>query len=282
MKFIIFFLVFFSLPHAAWIPNKLHKLPEEIPLGMTNLILVVSALLFFFGISAGKLRKNHFKPYTYFLIVVVLGTLVGIITDFEGSHMETLRLAKREISLLLMYFLPLAFIKNQRDFKIVCMICLFIHAVIGLEVMSSGVLGGSNFGDHKRGSGPFGATGGVVGSDVAGSYLAQFIMFFVAILMTRGMAFWLKCASAFSVLIIVQGIFATYGRGAILGCGLGVLFLPIIKGLNVKTIVLAIIILCVAVIFCQKASKHALQRQRLKKVRLTLQTRDDSILPCCI
>ena len=137
-------------------------------------------------------------------------------------------------------FLPLAVIRNKEDFTKIFIIILLVHVLIGLETMRSGVLSGSAFHDGKRGSGPFGWS--YRGSDVAGAYLAQVIMFFLAVILMRGTKIFHKGAAGIGAFIIFYGIIATYSRGSLLGVIGGLLAMLFVQGLKVRNLFLALVV----------------------------------------
>jgi O-antigen ligase len=241
-----FLILFFVLPHSWWIPVKLGISPDDIPLGLVNEVLIVA-----FGLwLVGKLRRpsypNPFKAYTAFLVLVVLGT--GIALAF--GHAESLTLlvtpAKRELCLLLLYFVPLAAVKDARDFKRLFLLLLLVHFAVGYETLSSGVLGGSAFNDTKRGSGPFGRLW--TGSDVAGAYLAQVLMYFLALALFEGTGLVTRVAAMAGAGIVFLGILATYSRGSLVAAAAGGLLIVLLRKLRVKTLIVAVV-LCAAVPF---------------------------------
>lgn len=241
MKYLLTFVLFFGLPHADWFPRRFGIPPEAIPLGVTNLLLLLALFLWGLGhLLPPAPLKNPFPVYRYFLFVAIFGVLIALFSGYEKSVLEILTLSKREISLLLLYFVPLAIIKNENDFKKFFLICLLVHFLVGLEVFRSGVLGGANFADHKRGSGPF--SWGWQASDVAGSYLAQVLMYFLAFLFVGKEKMWKRIVIVSGAVVIIAGIYATYARGAMLAAMLGVLFMVMIKGFNVKYLLLPILL----------------------------------------
>ena len=134
---------------------------------------------------------------------------------------------------------------QQQDysFQLLPLICLLVHLAIGAEVIRSGVLAGVHFADHKRGSGPFGLSW--QGADIAGSYLAHVLMFFLAFLFTGRVRNWLKIVAGVGAIVLIFGIFATYARGAMLGAGLGILFMLVIRGLKFRYLLLPVMLLLI-------------------------------------
>jgi len=244
MRYLLFFIVFFALPHASWIPVKLGVEPENIPLGLVNIVLLLATLLWLLGRIEGGKIENPFKIYSFFTVLVILWVGVAVITGYNEDIRLTLTSAKGEISLLLLYFVPLAIIKNEKQFIIFFAIALTVHAVIGLEVLRSGVLDGVNFNDAKRGSGPFAQD--MWGADIAGSFLAQFMMFFLAILVTSKMKSLYRVAAAIGLMILFGGLMATYARGAMLACVGGAVLLFIARGLHPKYFIVPLIFLVLA------------------------------------
>lgn len=241
MKFLLTFVLFFGLPHADWFPRRFGISPEAIPLGVTNLLLLLALFLWILGhLLPPAPLKNPFPVYRYFLFVAIFGVLIALFSGYEESVLEILTLSKREISLLFLYFVPLAIIKNEDDFKKFFLICLLVHFLVGVEVLRSGVLGGENFADHKRGSGPF--SWGWQASDVAGSYLAQVLMYFLAFLFVGKEKIWKRIVIVSGAVVIIAGIYATYARGAMLAAILGVLFMVMTKGFNAKYLLLPILL----------------------------------------
>jgi hypothetical protein len=252
MRFLLFFIIIFSLPHSMWIPGKLGVLAEEIPLGVMNLIFIAAAFLYLLGAVSGPVRSNSIKSYTCFLLVVILSISMAFVTGYEDP-MVTISLSKQIVLTLMLYYLPLVFIKDEREFFIVVAISLFIHVMIGFEVLQSGVLGGPQFHDGKRGSGPFGWSW--TGSDIAGSYLAQVVMFFVAFIIQEGIRTSIKTLSFVCVAIVIAGILSTYGRGAILACVAGGVAILVVKGLKIRYVLIVILFASLALMFLPESVK---------------------------
>ena len=227
--------IFFLLPHSDVIPIRVFGIRRgDFPFGIMNIIFLMAIFLWFIGKVESNKSKNPFRVYSAFVVVVGAGILVALFTGFEADPMEVLKVGKEEVALLLLYFLPLAVIRNKEDFTKIFIIILLVHVLIGLETMRSGVLSGSAFHDGKRGSGPFGWS--YRGSDVAGAYLAQVIMFFLAVILMRGTKIFHKGAAGIGAFIIFYGIIATYSRGSLLGVIGGLLAMLFVQGLKVRNI----------------------------------------------
>ncbi|MGC9195162.1 MAG: O-antigen ligase family protein [Syntrophobacteraceae bacterium] len=251
MRYLLFFIVFFGLPNCLWVVQKFSISPQAIPLGLVNLLLILAAGLWIFSRTQPPHLKNPIREYTIFTVLVVLWVGMAILTGFDRVVWNTLQDSKREISKLLLFFLPLGIIKNRRDFAWFLGICLLVHFVIGLEVLRSGVLAGAHFNDSKRGAGPFGVgywgTGDVAGgSDVAGAYLAQMIMFFLAFVVYGGIQLRIRIFCAAGAAILLAGTYATYARGALLGVAAGMLVMTLIRKINTTRVILSVIISLVA------------------------------------
>lgn len=237
MRYLGFLLLFFGLPHVVWLPNRLGFAPEAVPLGIANLLLLAALGLWAIGKVTGSNAPNPFRVYTAFVGVSLLWVAVAFSTGFSHGYREILTPAKQQIALLLLYFVPLAAIRDRRDFRVVGAIAIAVHVVIGLEVFRSGVLGGSAFHDGKRGSGPFGA--GYTGSDVGGAYLAQTIMLALALIVGRGVPLVVRGGAAAGAVVMLLGIFATYSRGSLLAVAFGLLVIVAVRGVGLKTVALA-------------------------------------------
>jgi O-antigen ligase len=237
-RYALFALVVFGLPHMSWFPLRFGFEPEAVPLGIMNLILIAAALLWLWGKLTWAHRSNPLTSYTVFLVMAVLGTGLALMGGFGQTQREILTNAKSEICLLALYFLPLAAIRDERDFKIFLAIALVVHFLVGYEVLSSGVLSGSQFNDGKRGSGPFGTSWR--GSDVGGAYLAQVIMLFIAVVLTDGAPLLLRAAAGVGGAIVFLGILATYSRGSLLGVLFGFALVLLLKRFRVSTVAIAL------------------------------------------
>lgn len=241
--------MFFGLPHTLWIPKKLNLLAEDIPLGIANILLIIALFLWVTYNKKPPKLNNPIKSVTLFIMVVVLGVGVAAITSFEKEFMDTLVNSKRELSFLLLYFIPLAIIKNQKSFSLVLIICLFVHFLVAIEVIRSGVLGGSAFHDGKRGSGPFGIGWGWEGADVAAGYLAQTLMFYLAFFFGERMNRWVQVFIGVGCCAILLGLYATYARGALLSAAFGGLVIVLFRGLKLKYLIVPVIVSMIVVSF---------------------------------
>lgn len=241
MKYILYALILFGLPHLKWIPLEFKIDPEQIPLGLANLIFIIAFLLFISCPSLLRSRINHLNAYKLYLIITCISILFAIINSYEITTI-TFTLFKHQTLLLLLFYLPLSTIDDESEFKKIFYILLLIHITIGFEVMKSGVLGGSSYHDGKRGSGPF--SEGLTGSDIAGSYLAQVVMFLFAIVFSSGLKFYQRAAVIICCVVIVFGIFATYARGALIACIVGLISMLPFFGFKLKYLVIAAIIVC--------------------------------------
>lgn len=240
LRFVIVGLLLFLLPHADRIPVKLAGSPRNFPVGMGNIIAFLGLAAWMIGRNAGDNVRNTIRAYALFLAVVIAGVAVAMITGFQSDSFEILKAGKEQIFLMFLYFIPLAAIKNQDDFRKVFLLLLFVHFIIGFEVMRSGVLEGSAFHDGKRGSGPFGFM--YRGSDVAASYLAQFIMFFLAVLLMHGIPVVRKGIAALGGVVMFLGILATYSRGALIAVVAGVFAMFFVQGIKLRSVFIALLI----------------------------------------
>ncbi|RKX88319.1 MAG: hypothetical protein DRP58_00725 [Spirochaetes bacterium] len=243
MKYFLFAIIFFGLPHAQWIPRKLGIQPDNIPLGTVNILLIIALFLWLTNRTKGVRLSNPFKSVLIFLLIVLLGVGVAYFLPFDDNFTITLTHAKGELSLLFLYFLPISIVKNKKEFTIFFIICLIVHVLIGLEVVRSGVLSGSSFHDGKRGSGPFGLGWGWQGADIAASYLAQMLMFFFVYCIAEKQKIWIRGITALGLVVLISGLFATYGRGAILSALLGATIVLICRRSRFKYLFLTLILL---------------------------------------
>ena len=230
--------LFLLLPYSEWIDAKAGE--GTVPLGVTNLILLWAAVLWVWGKVGSRRLGNPFKAYTAFLVVTLIWILVALGADFGLPQGEGLTLAKREVSLLFLFFVPMAFLQEETEFSLVFAAMLAINTVIGFHTLSTGVLGGSNFNDSKRGYGPFGTN--YWGSDVAGAYCAQVLMFFLGIILTDGFPFVFRAASAAGAGVLFLGLLATYSRGSLVGAVIGAATMLIVRRFNPKALVLGVVL----------------------------------------
>lgn len=246
MKFILFSILVFGLPHISWIPLKFKIEPEQIPLGLANLFFIIALTLFVSGLNSFKNRVNHLYFYKWYLALTVFSLLLSILNGYE-NELIALTIFKQQTLLLLLFYVPLAAIDDESDFKKYLYALLSVHIIIGFEVMRSGVLGGSSFHDGKRGSGPF--SEGFTGSDIAGSYLAQVVMFLFAFLISSSLKLFQRSLIFLCGFVIIFGIYATYARGALVACGVGLFFMFPFFGFKVKNfVIVAILAFCAFII----------------------------------
>src|SRR5450631_1127588 len=149
MKYSLYFILYFGLPHVNWFTEKLGENADIVPLGIANIILLLACFLWFSCKRKDGQLTNPIKSYNYFIWCTVICVGVAIIMQYEPLGL-TLTLAKRQITLMLLYYIPLATIESDEEFKKIFVIMLLVNALIGLEVVRSGVLEGSNFHDGKR------------------------------------------------------------------------------------------------------------------------------------
>jgi O-antigen ligase len=240
---LLWLFLFWALPHCDWLPLRLHVPADEIPLGLTNVAVIAGAVLWLFGKVKTGGHPNPFRSYTLFIAIVVIETAVAV---FAGhmTILDTLTAGKREISLLLLYFVPLAALRGRRELWWVLGVALVAHLVVGYETYSSGVLGGSHFSDAKRGSGPFST--GWAGSDEAGAYLAQMLMFPLALLLFEEPGLYRRVVAAAIGFVMFVGVLATYSRGSLIAVVIGFVTLFLVQRSSMKSIVLAALLLVIA------------------------------------
>jgi O-antigen ligase len=225
--------IFFLLPYSDWIARTV----GDVPFGIANLVLLFAGVLWASGrISLGR-PFNPFKAFTVFVAITIVGIGMGLMFDFGSATSETLTLAKREVTLLLLYFVPLAFLRDRKEFGLVFAAFLAINLLTGYHVLSTGVLGGSAFNDSKRGFGPFGTS--YWGSDVAGAYLAQMAMFFVAGVLSDTIPLVARGACGAGGAVVFLGILATYSRGGLLATVVGTAVMLTVQRFSPKALILA-------------------------------------------
>ena len=246
MKYLLFGIVYFLLPHSNWLARELAARFNVNSFGVVNAALAFACILWLQGKASLYAQRNSIKMYTAFFILVIFSSLLALIFGLE-SFSATATMIKRQISLMLLYYVPLACIHNEKDLSKMFLITLVINLLIGIEVLQSGVLSGMNFHDGKRGSGPF--SEGLAGSDVAGAYLAQMLMFFVACIFCSAISLQARLAAFLTSWGIIFGIFATYSRGALVACAAGFFAIFVQLGLKFKYLVLAIILLATSFFF---------------------------------
>lgn len=245
MIYVLFAILMFCPPHLNWIPLKLGVLPETIPLGLMNWIFISSFLLWTFIKSSVEKKENPIKQYNIFFIITCLSLVMSLFNSFEEVR-TTLSLFKNQTILLCLFYIPLSTIKDEHEFKKVLYIMLVIDVFIGLEVVRSGVLAGINYNDSKRGSGPF--SEGLTGSDIAGSYLAQVLMFLCAVVFVTSFNIYQRVLVVLGALVILFGVYATYARGALVGCIVGFLSMLPFLGFKTKYLIIAGVIISIAYI----------------------------------
>ena len=243
IRTVLFFVLIFGLPHVLWIPRKLGVTEEAIPLGVLNILFLLSFTLYLIGRSRKPVYSNPFKAYSLFMLIVVAGVGIALVMGVEENSFEVLKTGKNELLLLSLYFLPLVCIKTEKEFLAIFAAFIIIDFVIGIEVLRSGVLAGSHFHDMKRGAGPFGQGFGWQGSDIAAGYLAQELIFFVALLFEKKIGLILRAIIALMGLIMSLGLFATYARGAFLAVIVGIVFIFLGRGLKLKHLISFILLL---------------------------------------
>jgi O-antigen ligase len=238
MKYALFAILLFGLPHTMWFYNKFSLEPDQVPLGVLNLLFIVGAILWTAKIFDSNGLSNPFTSYTWFIALNLVGVFVALFTAYETPAL-TFSLAKNQIGLLLLYFIPLAAIKTKKDFSVFYMISIFILMLISIEVIRSGILAGPNYNDNKRGSGPF--SYGFYGSDVAGSFLAQIMMFVTAFVLSKDVSKYIRILMSAASLVVLFAIYATYARGALVGAIVGLIFMLGIIGLKPRHVLLLLI-----------------------------------------
>jgi len=241
MRYLLFAFLAFCLPHVTWIPLRLGVDPELLPLGIQNVVLVVAALLWVFGKATGSGHRNPFLAYNVFFVISVLWVGAALVTFLPSDGFRAVMTpAKQEITLLALYFVPLAVIRDERDLKVFAVILLGVHLLVGIEVLRSGVLAGSNFNDNKRGSGPFGV--GFTGSDVGGAYLAQVLMFFLAVALSPAWSTLVRVGAGGGGAILFLGILATYSRGSLLAAAFGFALMMALTRFRLRTAMLGLLV----------------------------------------
>lgn len=236
-RYVLFAAVMFALPHADWFPRRFGFDPVDVPLGLTNLILCVALVLWAVARATTPARGNPFPAVSVFLAILVAWTGVAFVSGYTAGTAETLSLAKRQVLLLALYFVPLAAVRDRRDFRVFFAIALAVHLLIGYEVFRTGVLGGSAFHDGKRASGPFGVY--FKGADIAGAYLAQVLMLFLAIVLAEGSGVRVRVAAALGAAVVFLGVLATYSRGSLLAALAGFAVMVGLKRPRQRTLLVA-------------------------------------------
>ena len=228
----------FGLPHAAWVYNKFSLQPDQIPLGLLNLLFIVGAILWTAKVFDNNGLSNPFTSFTCFIALNIVGIFVALLTAYETPS-ATFMLVKNQIGLLLLYFVPLAAIRTKKDFSVFYIISILVLLLVSVEVIRSGILAGPNFNDEKRGSGPF--SYGFSGSDVAGSFLAQLMMFVAAFVLSKDVSKYIRVVSSAASFVVLFAIYATYARGALVGAIIGLIFMMGIIGLKPNYVLLILI-----------------------------------------
>ena len=256
VRYLLFAAVLFALPHASWFPRRFEFDPADVPLGITNLILCVALVLWAIARATSPVRRNPFPAVNVFLAILVAWTAVAFVSGYTAGTGETLMRAKSEFVLMALYFVGLSVVHDRRDFNVFFAIALAIHALIGYEVFRTGVLGGSQFHVGKRASGPFGVA--YLGSDVAGAYLAQVLMLFLAVVLSAGGLLW-RAAAAGGAAIVFVGILATYSRGSLVGVIVGFLVMIAFKRPRRSSLLVAVVLVIVALQMLPQSTRTRLQ-----------------------
>ncbi len=269
MKILLFFIIVFGLPHSMWVPLRLNIPPEQIPLGVMNWIFFAAILLWLIGNSSGVRLKNSIKLYNVYVVITCLSVISAFAYQFEGT-ITTLTTFKNQTILLLLYYIPLSSIKDEDEFRKYFYIMVAVNFLIGWEVVRSGVLAGIHFNDSKRGSGPFSPD--LLGSDVAGAYLAQGLMFVCAIILSPSMRLYQRaCALIFSM-VMMLGVYATYARGALIGCAAGLAVMFTFLGFQKKYLVIIAILLGLAYMFMPESIEARFDKTRTESGELDAST----------
>lgn len=251
-------ILLFLLPHAEWIPRKLNIPPDNIPLGITNIILLFGLIFLVTGILNNDNLRNPFGIYTLYIIVVIIGILIALNVDFGNDVFYILRSGKDKISLMMLYFIPLAIFRENSDFKPIFWTILFVNIIIGVEIFRSGELGGPIFSDSKRGSGPFGV--GYLGSDIAGAYLSQIIMYYFALLFFKEPRSITKILVLLGSMIVFLGILATYSRGALVGLATGLFFMLFTSKSKIRSILSFCILIILLLMLMPKSTMDRINK----------------------
>lgn len=228
--------IFFALPYSDWIARTI----GDVPFGITNLVLLCAAGLWATGRLSQGSAPNPFKAFTIFLTITILGIGLALVFDFGAPVSETLTFAKREVTLLMLYFVPLAWLRDRKEFGRVLVAFLAINAIVGYHTLSTGVLGGSAFHDGKRGFGPFGID--YWGADLAGAYLAQMVMFLLAGALSDSLPFVARACCGGAATVAFLGILATYSRGGLLATVVGFVVMIGVQRFSPKTLILVVVL----------------------------------------
>jgi O-antigen ligase len=242
---LLLIMVLLFLPHADLITRHLGLSPDSLLISVTNLILIIALLTYVHARLTTPKLANPAKAYSLFLILVLLGAFIATMTPFAVSGISTVVLLKRELSLMLLFYLPLAALRDESDLNYVFFGILIIDALVGFETLRSGVLGGSAFHDGKRGSGPFDVSW--QGSDVAGGYLSQAVPLCLAAVISPRISKALRCAGLIALVLTFFGLLATYARGALLAAAVGSAFVLLCQRSRARMILPALILIAGAV-----------------------------------
>ena len=207
------------------------KFPTIPVLSVVNMYLIALIILLLIS-EKGKftrLSKPSFNMplalfWTMFTFAVINGciqviSLMGIpVTELVTEY-------KRLITLVLGYYVFAYCVTTKEELKLMINVFVLSIILVGVQTLRTGVLGGANFGDHKRAFGPFGVD--FYASDIAGGFLATFMPFVMAYCLFEKNRLY-KIASAVGMGILAMALFATYARGALLAFVLAAFYLYVV------------------------------------------------------
>ncbi len=204
--------------YTIFLPWQL-KFPTVPLVSMVNVYLLLLFVTLVVSEKKGlnmKTRPAYHFPIALFWMIATFSLINGIIqvTQFVGLPvMELVTEFKRIVTLVLGYYVFTYCVTTKEDLRFFTHAFVLSIVLVGVQTMRTGVLGGANFGDHKRAYGPFGVDYNA--SDIAGGFIATFTPFvFSYFLFEKNKLF--KMAAAVGLGICVMGLFATYARGALL------------------------------------------------------------------
>ncbi len=167
-KKLLFSAVIFYLPLQIKVPNM--------PVFPIINILTVLLVGYFISAKRPQFQRPNFEFALIFFMLVWFFSFIYACMFTDGMpRVEIMREFKRVFLLPILYFIFSRCMTNEKEIHFYFKVFLLCLMFVGWNTWFNGVFGGSNFGDHKRSSGPFGYGWGA--SDIAGGFIAIFTPF---------------------------------------------------------------------------------------------------------
>lgn len=221
---------FILATYTIFLPFQL-KFPTIPVLSMVNIYLMALLVLLLVSEKKGftQFTKPSFHtPIAIFWVMFTFAVINGcmqVISLLGIPVTELLTEYKRLITLVLGYYVFAFCVTTKEELRFLINVFVVSIILVGVQTLRTGVLGGANFGDHKRAYGPFGVD--FYASDIAGGFLGTFMPFVMAYFLFEKNRLY-KIASAIGMGILAMALFATYARGALLAFVLAALYLYVV------------------------------------------------------